>query len=257
MSSRSLIIDDSTPDSFFNIPDGHSGYEGMFRSQSSAEALTVPMPRDWIIPRSEWQGMIQERAERKTRTKDLMLQCGMRAKNQATTNLCWAFAPTMMLQIMRARQGQPYVSLSPASVAGPINGFRNQGGWGEDALVQLRAFGAVPTQYWGDIDINSRLWNSTNKQIAMSYRADEYFRLTPRNLDEHISLLLHGIPCAVGLNYWGHEVLDVDPVWENGQIGVEFINSWDVTWGEDGYGKRQGNRILADDNVAILSTVAS
>lgn len=262
MSEQIHIIDDSTPDSFFDqIPDGQSkGYKGMFRSQQSADDLTTSFPSALLVPRSDWQGWIEEMKERGTRLWDLVKQSGLRCKDQGKTNFCWANAPVWLLMLWRMVQGQPLVNLSPASVACLINGFKNQGGWGEDALRFMIEHGVVPTAQWPDNAIDKRYDTAPNREAAKLYRVDGWFILRPRNLDEHVSCLLRRMPCAVGLNYWGHEVADIGVDWINGEIAVEYINSWGFDWptpGANGRSFRQGKRILADDIVTIRSGTAS
>jgi len=91
----------------------------------------------------------------------------------------------------------------------------------------------------------------------MSYRITEWMELRPRNLEEHISLLLRNIPVAVGLNYWSHEVSDHDAVWLDGTVAVRFRNSWDMDWGDKGFAIRQGSKMYADDAVAPRVALAS
>jgi hypothetical protein len=262
MAEKIHIIDDSTPDSFFDqIPDDQStGYKGMFRSQQSAEELTTPFPKELLIPRSDWQGWIEEMKERQSRLWDLITRSGIRCKNQGKTNFCWANAPVWLLMLWRLVQNQAPVNLSPASVACRINGFKNNGGWGEDALRFLIASGAVPSAYWPDNAIDRKYNTAENQKIAKSYRVDGWFILRPRSEEEQISCLLRRMPCAVGLNYWGHEVSDIGVDWINGQVAVEYINSWGFDWptsGANGRSFRQGKRILADDIVTIRSGTAS
>lgn len=253
------IIDDST------LMDNQSaeygrGYKAMFRSQQSANEITSPFPQHLLIPPSDWQAWIQDAEKSKSQLSTLALQAGLNCKNQEQTSLCWGNAPTHLVELNRVIQNQPLVTLSPASVCGPVNGFRNEGGYGEDALRQLIQHGAVPTSIWPANAIDRRYYTEANKAIAMQYRCTEWWRLQPHNLQEHISCLLRRIPIAVGLGYWGHEVSDYEAVWVNGQIGVRYRNSWSENWpspGAHGFSIRQGNKILADDAVCIRASTAS
>lgn len=254
------IIDDATPVAAINPLGFATGYRGMFRSGQSADDVTSPFPQQLLIPQSDWQGWIEDQERSKSRLSDLAIQAGLICKNQEQTSLCWANAPTHLVELNRVVQNQAAVILSPASVAGPINGFRNEGGYGEDALKQLIHFGAVPVGHWPANAIDRRYYTAANKALALQYRCTEWWRLRPHNLQEHISCLLRRIPVAVGLGYWGHEVSDYEAVWVNGQIGVRFRNSWSEDWpsrGARGFSIRQGNKILADDAVCIRASTAS
>lgn len=256
-----MVIDDSTHPDVINTPDGMStGYKGMFRSSQSADALTVPFPKELLVLKADWQGMIEEQEQRKTRVSDVVNLAGLPCKDQAQTNFCWANAPTHLLEIALVRQNQLKTILSPASVACPINGFRNQGGWGEDALRQLIESGAVPVGHWPANAIDKKYYTEANKTLALNYLVPGWYNLRPKTLEEQISCLLRQFPVAVGLDYWGHEVSDYEAVWVNGQIGVRFRNSWGMSWpnqGAMGYSIRQGSKILASDAVSILSALAN
>lgn len=254
------VFDDSTTVNPLVPPGFDSGYRGMFHAPNSADDIVEPFPSNLEIPETDWQGIIEEHEERKLRVSDLVSQAGLPSKFQDQTNLCWAFGPVHLLEVQRVVQNQPMISLSPASVAGPINGFQNKGGWGEDAMRQLCSVGAVPTSLWPDTAIDKRYYTASNKAVARDYRVTKWWRLEPRNRKQHISCLLLRIPVAVGLNYWRHEVDDYEAVWHNGQIGVRFRNSYGPNWpsnGAQGYSIRQGNKLFADDAVAIIQAVAS
>lgn len=247
------IFDDSTPDSALNTDGYSSGYQGMFRSSAGVDSFTIPFPDELLIPESDWQGMIEEMEERKTRVSDLVNQAGLPCKDQGSTNFCWANAPVHCLEVLRVIQNQPLVLLSPASVACPINGFRNQGGWGQDALEQLITAGAVPVKNWPANAIDRKYYTDANKTIALDYRTSEWFNIQPRNLKQFISCLLRRIPVACGYNWQQHETTAYEPVWVNGRIGTRNRNSWTMNWpsqGAGGYYILQGNKMYPDDAVA-------
>jgi hypothetical protein len=251
------IFDDSTPDNPV-VPAGFStGWKGAYRSGMTAADVSIPFPAELLIPEHEWQARIEEMEERKSRTSDLIDQAGVPVLNQQQTNFCWAFAPTMCLMITHAIQNQPLVVLSPASVACPITGFKNRGGYGGDSLEYIIEHGIVPASQWPQTAIDRKYLTEANKQAALLNRATEWWSLRPRNVQEQISCLLRRIPLSTGLNYWGHQVCDVDPVWVNGKIGVRFRNSWGSEWGQNGYGIRQGNKMPGDDMTCIRVAVAS
>jgi hypothetical protein len=253
-----FVLDDSTP-----VPTTPAGYErGLVMARSSPDGyayagLANPFPRDLIIPRADWQGIIEEKTNRKTHLSDLAKQAGLPIRSQRSTNYCWAFATVRALELLRVVQNQPQVELSGASVAAPIKRFRNDGGWGKDALEWIIEHGVCPADRWPTTAINRSLDNPANREAAKLYRVTEWWELRPRTIDEHVSCLLRNIPVSVGLNFWGHQVCDTDALWVNGQIGVGFDNSWSEDWGEGGRGVRQGKKILADDAVAPRTGTAA
>lgn len=254
------VFDDSTHEHDDELMAGFArGYQGMFSSSQSADEISVPFPKELLIPESEWPDWIKEQEQNKTRISDLVNQAGLPCKDQAKTNYCWGNAPTHLAEIQLLIQNQPMTILSPASVCARQNGFRNQGGMGEDALRQIIDKGINTVKDWPANAIDEKYDTAATRQSALRYRATEWYRLKPRNKQEQISCLLRRIPLAVGLNYWRHEPNDYEAVWLNGQIGVRGRNSWGMSYpqpGGMGYFIRQGSKMLADDAVAIRQMIA-
>ena len=163
---------------------------------------------------------------------------------------CWANATTHTLEIARAVQGEPTVILSAASVGSPITNYRNQGGYGPDALEYLDANGAVPESAWPANAIDQRYATRENLALGRLYRVAAWIEAAPQSLDETISLLLLDVPVAVGLGWWSHEVTYYDPLWLDGEIAIRARNSWGMAWGDRGYFTLRGRRMLPDDAVA-------
>lgn len=255
-----IIINDHTRQESFGSPEGFgTGYQGMFRSSQSRDELTIPFPKSLYVPRADWQGMIQEKQERKARKSDRIIQAGLKCKNQQQTFYCWGNAPTHLVEIARMAQNEPYEELSPASVCCPINNFVNQGGYGEDALRQLITHGAVPSRLWPSNAIDRRYYTQANMDVAKKYRVVKWYNVKPRNEEEYISCLLRDICVANGYNWQGHETCGIEAVWIDGAIATRNRNSWSMDWpsrGAGGWYILQGNRMLPDDSVAVCSVVA-
>lgn len=221
----------------------------------------VPFDPKWLVPRSEWRARIEERKKLRRTLRDKIQRAGLPSKNQGSTNFCWANAPVAAMEMMRVLQNQEKVSLSPASVACPINGFVNEGGWGQQALKRIVEAGVVPTSLWPDNAINRKYATQANYEIGYRYRCLRWCELEPGNMDQMVSVLLRDIPVPIGLSWWGHEVTAVDPDWIDGDIALSIRNSWGQ-WGTqgnpgfEGYGVLQGRKMLADDAVCPFATTA-
>jgi len=253
------IIGDSTPLSRFDLDVGLGrGLDLGLRGPNDFEYgdVATAFTDDLLIPSHEWQARIEEMEESKSRLSDLSSLIKMPALNQESTNYCWANAPVYALQCVRAQQNQPLVLLSPASVAAPIKGFRNVGGWGKEALEWIAQKGVVPVSQWPANAIDRRYSTPTNLALATQYRVDEWTELKPRSREQLISMLLRRIPVAVGYNWWGHEVTAIDPVWFDGEVAVRIRNSWG-NWGENGYGILRGAKMLPDDAVCPRTALAT
>lgn len=254
---RELIFDDSTPDVAHDAPAGYGkGWPGLDPKGYSAVAQT-DFPKDLLIPRNEWQARIEERESRGLQLSQRIIKAGLPCKDQASTNFCWANAPVHCVEVLRVAQNEPQVILSPASVACPITGFRNVGGWGTQALERIITDGCVPISKWPANAISRQYDTPEAREIARLYRVAKWLALTPRDLDQMVSLLLRDIPEAVAFNWWGHEVTAYDAVWVNGQIGIRCRNSWSMSYGHLGFFVLQGGKMLADDIVAPLTVLAT
>lgn len=258
MASDLYILNDETSNDELFPKDKARGLDMSDRPRGYAYGdAAEPFPAELLIPRHEWQARIKEREEKKARLMDLCDLEGLKVKDQEQTNYCWINAPTHCVEIVRMLQGQGAVSLSPASAGAQITGYRNVGGWGKTGLEWIINKGLVPTKYWPANAIDRRYATPENLAMALRFRGIEWIELEPRNLDQQVSCLLRGIPIAVGLNFWSHEVTDTDPLWIDNDIAIGFDNSWGVRYGKNGRGVRQGQRMLADDAVALRTVYAS
>jgi hypothetical protein len=259
MYEYTCIIHDGTPnDDLF--PDdkgrglieavGYSGVAGVVPPDEFDAAL--------LLDKSAIQALIKEREERGLRHRDLARQAGLGCKDQQQTNYCWINAPTYCTEYVRVWQNEPLVVLSAASAGAPMKNFRNEGGWGKEGLQWITDKGLVPEARWPANAISQKYYTPENRQLALNYRATEWTELAPRNLQQCASLVLRGIPVAVGYNWWSHEVSMVDFVWLDGTYWPVIRNSWGMGWGEEGgYAVLQGTRALPDDAVAPRVALAA
>lgn len=244
-----LIINDSTPAEIHSPHECGRGLDLSGRPRGYAYGgVAEPFPDTLLIPQSEWQARIQEREERKTTLYAQITTAKLPAKDQQRLNYCWCFGPTQCVEIVRLLQNEPMVSLSPASVGGPITGFRNVGGYGPTALEFIVKNGICPSSAWPDTALDSRYYTPANRKLASEYRVTEWWELEPGNLDQLVSCLLLGIPVAGGFDWWSHEVAMIDPVWRDGQVCVRIRNQWQG-WGDDNFAVLQGPRMIPDDAV--------
>lgn len=209
-----------------------------------AVPFCTPFPDSWRIPRNEWADRIEYKEQQGARMADLVIRSKpyVSSLNQASTNYCWGNAVVTCLELLREFNGLPYVKLSSASVCAPIKNFRNEGGWGEEALAYIIQHGIAPAALWPANAIDRRYDNDETRQARQAYKISEFFDLPPYDFEALASALLHGKPCAIGLDWWGHEVAALDLVaLERGAFGVLCRNSW----GDD-YGDGRGLFVLTE-----------
>lgn len=253
------IIDDSTPESVHSpegcgrglvLPFGDLSYEDL-------GAAAQPFPTSLEIDESEWQARIQEMEEKGERMSDRLVKEGIKQKDQNGVPYCWSFGPTQACEGLRMLQGEPYVSLSPASVGAPITGFKKTGGWGKMFLERAadENGGICPSSLWPDIAVDRKYFTDANKETAKKYRCTQWYVCKPRNKKQLISSLLRLMCGGVGYNWWEHEVYAVDPVWQDGTAALRIRNQWQ-TWNDrNNFGILKGDKMLPDDYVIpILMT---
>lgn len=210
-----------------------------------------------LIPRSEWKDRIAAAERTKSRIPDLCDALGIPVKNQQQTNFCFANAPTHCVEIVRGIQGEQYVELSPASVACELTNFRNQGGWGTQALQYIVEHGISPVSEWPANAIDRRYDNPQSQAARQKYKITEWWDLKPRGFDEVATCVLLNIPVAIGLNWWGHEVTAVALSYEQGRFWLMIDNSWGTGWGHNGRGLLSESKGTPDDAVAPKVALAA
>lgn len=221
------------------------------------DGYASPFSNSLLIDPSDYQAIIEEQEEQKSRISDLITLQKLPSKDQKQTNYCWIFAPTHCVEICRLQQNQTVVDLSPASVGAKIKSYRNVGGWGKEGLEGIIKWGCYPTSLWPATAIDRKYDTAAGQQEALKYRIDEWIECIPRNKAQMISMLLRRKPGAAGLNWWGHEVTFCECIWLDGQVAIRFRNSWGAGYGSNGFSVLQGSKILADDLVFPMTALAT
>lgn len=246
------VIDDLAPVPV--SPDCETGLDYGFGAPLNPsdpfEGAAEPFPSALIIPRRDQAGIIETMHRNGTLLSVMAHEAGKPVKFQRKTPLCWGFGTVTGCEYVNLRQNQKYISLSPASVCGPVTNWRYRGGWAKEAIEQIASSGIAPSEMMPDTAMERSRYTPAVQAEAMKRRCQEWWKLTPGHVDpercrdEVISCLIRMYPVAAELPWWGHLVCFVDPVIVDGKVGVKFENSWDVTWGDNGYGTLTGQRML-------------
>ena len=238
-----LLIDDSFEPNDHVINAGRCGCKPRDFSHVPVGALPFASAAKFpIIPRSEWPARIQQMQQEKSRLSDLISLERIPCLNQASTNFCHANSPALAIMALRAVQGQSFVLLSPASIAGPVTDFRNEGAFIHDDLRQITQVGCASQDFVPANQIDCRGFKDGWEKNARRHRVTEWWDLGQRDgsmFDRVMTLLLSRVPICVAYNWWSHAVTLIDPVeLSPGAFGVRFRNSWGDAWpnpGADGY----------------------
>jgi len=210
-------------------------------------AAPFPLP---IIPEGEWRDRIEMLDKKNGWPKDQKILSGFPSLNQNGTNYCWINGPVQAVHYVRAAEGLPHVPLSPASVGAKIKNFRNVGGWGSQGLDYLIKHGAVPQSLWPPNAIDRRYDTPEAEAARAKYKVVEWWELKERSFEQLVSCLMYGYPVAIGLNWWGHEVLACKVVIKGSAYFIDIDNSWGTSWGDNGHGLLTRSKATPDDAVA-------
>ena len=255
---KEVVIHENNADDHRQLVfDGQRRYFGYKKRPAGIvyeSAKAFPFP---VIPRSEWDDRIAEMEKEKTRISDMLLDAGIPSLNQQQTNYCWCNAVVGCVQAIRAQQGEPYVPLSPASVAAPIKNYSNEGGWGAEALEYIAKNGVAAQELWPANAI-SRQYFDASRENAKLHIVTEFYELDSGNFDQVMTNLFNRIPTAIGLSWWSHEVMACDPVaLGNGKYGLRFRNSWGDSYGNLGFNILTEAKATPDDACAPGVVIAS
>jgi len=135
--------------------------------------------------------------------------------------------------MLRLWQNLSPMLLSPDSVAYPIEGTRDRGGWGEDAADQMAKGGACPQELWPEGDLSPKKADPNWEEAALNHVLLKWIYVD--SWEKQITLAIRDIPVAIPLMWWGHLVCQTGPhLDDKGNVGIWIDNSWGDDWGEDG-----------------------
>ena len=151
--------------------------------------------------------------------------CDFACKDQNGHSSCWGSAPTHGAQMKARIQGLPGEEWSTCSVTGPITGYSDVGGYGENALNYLQEHGAVPARLWPNNSYSRSYFTTTNTERI---RFKVLVRVEITTWQEMFSAIAQGHPTHNDLGWWSHVI-----------CGVAFVdpstliirNSWSDDWG--------------------------
>jgi hypothetical protein len=175
-----------------------------------------------VIPRSNWTQIIQTyQPNLRPHVHDIFDQNG--------EGSCAAESATQALQICRSISGQAFVQLNPWSVY-YYTKIGSGGSTLDDNLEHLRDRGAAPMSVWPRSKGVSPLPPDV-REIAMQYRISEFFDIGSE--EEAGTALLCGFSVVFGWD--GHSCVFTRLINDRGDC--EYANSWDESWGDEGFGK--------------------
>lgn len=254
-----LIIDDSNWEQHVTPSNEHgTGYEQRDRAAWPVASSGFSKAFDLqVIPRSEWDDRMQ--AMKDANLRKVLERENISPLNQGSSNFCWTNALVTGLEAQRAASGMPYVKLSPASVAAPIKGYRNLGGWAGEALEYIIANGIASASLWPPNAIDRSYDNEATRADRKRHTITEWYDIDCDRddlFDVLFTCVLLNMPVAIGLDWWRHEVCALYPVKDGNRYGLGCRNSWGSDYGENGFFELYGNKALPSDACVPLVTSA-
>jgi hypothetical protein len=263
MAQNLFIIDDSSP-----IPVGPTGY--IERDYSVyPEEMFAPPSEIPLIPESEWDARIEEQEKTESSLKHIRNRANggtyIPSLNQGQFPFCWAYSVGMAIMLDRARRNLPYRRLSPHAVACKIKNFQEEGGWCGLSAKFAQEVGYPDKTVWPEGSMSRNYDNNQTWENAKNYRITEgWIDLTrpvynqSLTFPQVVSCLLRNDPVALDYNWWGHSVAGLRVVKiEAGSYGIEIINSWGDSWGDNGTAILRGNRAIPNGAIGIVRTTLS
>jgi hypothetical protein len=242
-----------------------------------------------LIPRDEWADRIRDMEANKSRTSDIRRSSGpgggiIPSLDQDGVGFCWNHSCTMCIMLTRALMGLPYVRLSAFFIGCLIKDYRDEGGWGAQALDFAIKNGVPAVQFWPEKSMSRSCDNAATRQNALLHKPTEIWADLAdadydRNLteDQAMTALLCRNPVVGDFNWWGHSVCLMDPVMnlpDNHAIyktdfgsldlreqkdarlmadafGKRGLNSWTDAYGDKGEFILAGSRALLNGGCAV------
>lgn len=214
----------------------------------------TPGPR---YRREDWPELMAIQERDRTSPYHVHVDYEVPVLSQKSTNYCWMFGAVAGVMNRYAAMDGIAPLLSPAGPACQGKRYRNEGGWGEEAVGYIQKYGIPTQEYWPNCSFDETLEERlTVKASASKHNVIQYEILERYDFDAVMSALLcpyNSSPVTLGLSWWGHLVLGLQAVRYQGQWGIVFVNSWDYSWGEGGYGVLLGERANPAEAVVIKS----
>jgi hypothetical protein len=250
----------------------NQGFRGCIERDFNVQPLKMRTVEFPMIDMDEWPERIAEMEAKKSRASDIRKSKAVKILDQNGQGFCWAYSTTQAVQITRAKNNLPTVTLSAHSVACKIKNFRDEGAWGALSLEYISKNGVVPVSHWPEKSMSRQYDNDSAWEEAKKYRVDEQWAdiaedvwdrtLTKQQIGTQ---LLIGNVGAFDYNWWGHSVCGTDlvDVYKNrskrdfSRYGIRITNSWTENWGEGGEAVLVDSKAWPNGATFVLSVVAS
>lgn len=294
-----LIIGDHTP---VESPECSAGMKGLvprdLEKQKVGYSAVIPPAKIEVASRDEIVRRAMEMERTKSRLSDLYLTGNagghVPSLDQNGQGFCWAYGTVGALTLTRIKLKLPYKRLSAHAVACKIKNFRDEGGWGAQALEFIvQNYGCPDVDHWPEKSMSRQYDNAETWANAKLYMPDVSFAdlaspVYDRNLsfEQMCTMLVRRNPTSNDYDWWGHcvnacdvvvgaaqrhltrgvsgkllDTKDFELVWGMNDavtqgLGIRIRNSWTDQYGNLGFAVLTGSKAPANNAVAIVSAAA-
>lgn len=259
----SLIIDDSNYQAV--VGDGYVDGQQMARGLIERDYNLNPFgsyaptydDRE-TIPRSDWDAMIQEQEETQSTLTHIHEYYKLPVLTQEQLPYCWIFGVGGAMMTARAAAGLSMRHLSPAATGAKIKNYARVGGWAGQAIEGIEKWGMPEVKYWPEAALDRRYDTPEMRENALQYKILKFAELPQQSFDALVTSLLLRRPTTMALMWWGHLVYGLRPVViERGHYGVEIMNSWRRTWGNNGKAVLAENKATPHEAISVRAVTAT
>jgi hypothetical protein len=209
----------------------------------------VPEAKIAQIPKKDWRELYEFGMKAESFAIHAHKRNKVKILNQGSLPYCWMFGTVCAVMTRYAIQGiDPVPYLSATAPAAQGKKFRKRGGWAAEAVRYINEFGIPTVDKWPERSLDRRLVKSSEvKKSADRHKVTQFQELPSEDFEIAMSALLQGHVVTLGLSWWKHLVCGLAPIYENGQWGILFANSWGESWGDKGFGKLFGRKAIAHE----------
>ena len=177
-----------------------------------------------LIPESQWMDRAREMIADRAFIGD-RIQFDPATHFQNGLGFCWAYSLCQALEAERELMGLPPELLAPESLAECVN-YRNAGYYLDRALEYAAKNGIARRQFVPQYKLNPKDWQAGWKEDRANFVPLEWWDLGGKNVwAETVTLLLNGMGCYVGLDWWSHAVFYDRLVIDGQRLGVHTPNT--------------------------------
>lgn len=265
MGPRPFIIDDSNAHNVIRqITDPLEPFSGGYEPQLYDDGgLASVCDGEWngtIIREREVDELIRYHEENQSSPDHWRLHKNVPVLDQNGLPYCWQYGVVGAMMVAYAQSGADVPHLSAAYPAAMGKNWIQRGGWGGEAITNIKRYGVPTVDVYPEHAFDRQLAATQAVKDSAAIHNDIRFLKLPQvngyvPLEVLRSVVLdpeNPMPFSCGFDYWGH--LTYSTKWgrtPDGREGHKNVNSWKITWGQRGCSFLTGRKAIPVEAIAI------